>query len=81
MEEIADSVVGGQQFEGERFVLFVKRKAGFVRSEELMKKISSIIRSQCRPRRVPAVILETPDVPYAINGKKVEVAVQKLIHG
>jgi len=82
MEEIADSVFVGQQFEGdERLVLSVKMKPGFVRSEELMKKIRSIIRSQWRPRHVPAVILETPDVPYAINGKKVEVAVQKLIHG
>jgi acetoacetyl-CoA synthetase len=30
---------------------------------------------------VPAVILTAPDVPYTINGKKVEVAVKKLIHG
>jgi len=82
MEEIEDSVVAGQQFEGdERIVLFVKMKAGFALSEELMKKIRTSIRSQCSPRHVPALILETPDVPYTINGKKVEVAVKKLIHG
>ncbi len=82
MEEIEDSVVVGQQFEGdERVVLFVKMKTGFELNEDLQKKIRTNIRSQCSPRHVPAVILETPDVPYTINGKKVEVAVKKLIHG
>jgi acetoacetyl-CoA synthetase len=82
MEEIEDSVVVGQQFEGdERVVLFVKMKPGMELTEELQKKIRTNIRSQCSPRHVPAVILVTPDVPYTINGKKVEVAVKKLIHG
>ena len=82
IEEIEDSVVVGQQFEGdERVVLFVKMKSGFELGEELLKKIRTNIRQQCSPRHVPAVILTTPDVPYTINGKKVEVAVKKLIHG
>jgi acetoacetyl-CoA synthetase len=82
MEEIEDSVVVGQQFEGdERVILFVKMKAGVDLTEDLIKKIKASIRSQCSPRHVPAVILTTPDVPYTINGKKVEVAVKKLIHG
>jgi len=82
MEEIEDSVVVGQQFESdERVVLFVKMKNGFELNEDLLKKIRTNIRSQCSPRHVPAVILTTPDVPYTINGKKVEVAVKKLIHG
>jgi acetoacetyl-CoA synthetase len=82
MDEIEDSVVVGQQYEGdERVVLFVKMKRGFDLTEELQKKIRANIRSQCSPRHVPAVILTTPDVPYTINGKKVEVAVKKLIHG
>jgi acetoacetyl-CoA synthetase len=82
MEEIEDSVVVGQQFEGdERVILFVKMKPGFELNEDLQKKIRTNIRSQCSPRHVPAVILGTPDVPYTINGKKVEVAVKKLIHG
>jgi acetoacetyl-CoA synthetase len=82
MEDIEDSVVVGQQFEGdERVVLFVKMKPGIGLSEDLQKKIRTNIRQQCSPRHVPAVILTTPDVPYTINGKKVEVAVKKLIHG
>jgi acetoacetyl-CoA synthetase len=82
MEEIEDSVVVGQKFEDdERVILFVKMKKGYELDEELIKKIKSSIRSQCSPRHVPAIILTTPDVPYTINGKKVEVAVKKLIHG
>jgi acetoacetyl-CoA synthetase len=82
MDEIEDSVVVGQQFEGdERVILFVRLKPRVKLDESLEKKIRTLIRSNCSPRHVPAVILETPDVPYTINGKKVEVAVKKLIHG
>jgi acetoacetyl-CoA synthetase len=82
MDEIEDSVVVGQQFEGdERVVLFVKMKVGFGLNEDLIKKIKSNIRSACSPRHVPAIILTAPDIPYTINGKKVEVAVKKFIHG
>ena len=82
MDEIEDSVVVGQKVEDdERVVLFVKMNKGYELNEELIRKIKTNIRSQCSPRHVPAVILTAPDVPYTINGKKVEVAVKKLIHG
>ncbi len=82
MEEISDSVVVGQQFEGdERVILFVKLAAGQALTEELKKKIMQQIRANCSPRHVPAVILETADIPYTLNGKKVEIAVKRIIHG
>ncbi len=82
IDEIEDSVVIGQQYqEDERIILFVKLNKGFELSDELKKNISSLIRSNCSPRHVPAVILTTKDVPYTLNGKKVEVAVKKIIHG
>jgi acetoacetyl-CoA synthetase len=82
MEEIDDSVVVGQHYEGdERVVLFVKMKTGLTLDEGLINKIRSNIRSNCSPRHVPSLVIATPDVPYTINGKKVEVAVKKLIHG
>ncbi len=82
MEEIDDSVVVGQKFEDdERVILFVKLNNKFNLTDELKKKIASIIRTNCSPRHVPAVILDVPDVPYTINGKKVEIAVKKIIHG
>jgi len=82
MDEIDDSVIVGQQWHGdERVVLFVKLKSGVLLDENLIKKISSNIRSGCSPRHVPAIIKTVNDIPYTLNGKKVEVAVKKIIHG
>jgi acetoacetyl-CoA synthetase len=30
---------------------------------------------------VPAKTVPVPDIPYTINGKKVEIAVKKILHG
>jgi len=82
MEEISDSVIVGQQYHGdERVVLFVKLNAGFNLDEDLIIKIKANIRKGCSPRHVPAVIKVVSDIPYTLNGKKVEVAVKKIIHG
>ena len=82
MEEIDDSVVIGQPYEGdERVILFVKLSKGTQLDDDLIGKIRKNIRTNCSPRHVPAMVLPTPDVPYTINGKKVEVAVKKLIMG
>ena len=35
----------------------------------------------CSPRHVPAIILPIDDIPYTINGKKVEIAVKKILKG
>ncbi len=82
MEEIVDSVVIGHHIDNdEEVVLFVKLEKSYKLDEALQKKIRSLIRKSCSPRHVPAQILDTPDIPYTINGKKVEVAVKKIAHG
>lgn len=82
MNEIADSVIVGQQWQGdERVVLFVKLNPGALLNDQLIGKIKNNIRSSCSPRHVPAIIKQVNDVPYTLNGKKVEVAVKKIIHG
>jgi acetoacetyl-CoA synthetase len=50
-------------------------------TEELVDTILKTIRSECSPRHVPAVVLSVEDIPYTINGKKVEIAAKKIIHG
>ena len=80
--EIADSLVVGQPWDDdERVILFVKLAPGIILNEDLQKKLKMLIRSHCSPRHVPALILETRDIPYTINGKKVEIAVKKIIQG
>ena len=81
-EEIADSLVVGQSVNGdERVILFIMLNKGSSLTEELITKIKKSIRSNCTPRHVPAIVLETKDIPYTINGKKVEIAVKKVIQG
>ena len=50
-------------------------------SEKIKLNIKKAIRETCSPRHVPAKIITAPDIPYTLNGKKVEIAVKKLIHG
>jgi acetoacetyl-CoA synthetase len=79
--EILDSLVVGQDWDNDvRVILFVKLKEGVVLTEELQKRIKDAIRSNTTPRHVPGKIIATPDIPYTISGKKVELAVRKAIH-
>ncbi|MGB3903586.1 MAG: acetoacetate--CoA ligase [Anaerolineae bacterium] len=80
--EVADSIVVGQDWENDtRVVLFVKLREGTHLTDELVTKIKTAIRQNCSPRHVPAKIIGVADIPYTISGKKVELAVRKVIHG
>ena len=79
---MADSLVIGQPIDGdERVILFIKMNEDERLSNELIAKVKTAIRTNCSPRHVPAIVLETNDIPYTINGKKVEIAVKKIIQG
>ncbi|MCW8925285.1 MAG: acetoacetate--CoA ligase [Xanthomonadales bacterium] len=82
IEDIEDSVVVGQQWQNDtRVILFVKLKSGIKLTDKLQQKIRQDIRQNASPRHVPAKIIAAPDIPYTLNMKKVELAVQKMIHG
>ncbi len=79
---VADSLVIGQPIDGdERVILFIKMNEDESLSNELIAEVKTAIRTNCSPRHVPAIVLETNDIPYTINGKKVEIAVKKIIQG
>jgi acetoacetyl-CoA synthetase len=79
--EILDSLVVGQDWDNDvRVILFVKLKEGFELDSELEKRIRDAIRGNTTPRHVPAKIIAIADIPYTISGKKVELAVRKVIH-
>ena len=81
-DDVKDSLVVGQKWKGdERVILFIKLNKKRIFTENLTKQIKQSIRNNCSPRHVPAIVLETKDIPYTINGKKVEIAVKKIIHG
>ena len=52
-----------------------------VLNEELIIDIKNIIKSNCSPRHIPYKIFEIQDIPYTINGKKVELAVKNILEG
>jgi len=80
--EIADSMVVGQDWEGDqRVILFVKLALGFKLTEDLKNRVRVALRVEASPRHVPALIIEVPDIPYTFNMKKVESAVSNIIHG
>ena len=82
LEEIADSLAIGQNWEGDqRVILFVKLAEGYQLTEDLKAKIKKTLRAKASPRHVPAKIIEIPDIPYTLNMKKVESAVTNIIHG
>jgi acetoacetyl-CoA synthetase len=80
-QEIADSLVVGQDWKGDqRVILFVQLTPGFSLTEELKNKIRKALREGASPRHVPALILDTPSIPYTFNMKKVESAVRNIIN-
>jgi len=82
LSELDDCVVVGKRNEqDEQVVLFVKLTDNVKLSPELEQNIRKTISVGCSPRHVPAIIRAVPDIPYTLNGKKVELAVKKIIHG
>ena len=80
--EVQDSVVVGQDWDGDvRVILFVKLVAGVELDDALVQRIKAVIRNNASPRHVPAKIIAVRDIPYTVNGKKVELAVRNVIHG
>ena len=80
--EVGDSLVIGQEWEGDqRMILFLKLSDSYEINDNLIQKIKQSIRAACSPRHVPEIILPTEDIPYTISGKKVEIAVKKIIDG
>ena len=82
LEEIADSIVIGQDWDNDvRIILFVKLAPGVALNDALVKKINKTVRENTSPRHVPAKIIPVDDIPYTINMKKVELAVRNVVHG
>ncbi|HIC39128.1 MAG TPA: acetoacetate--CoA ligase [Candidatus Marinimicrobia bacterium] len=80
--EIADSLVVGVQSEGDELVaLFLIMNEDEILNDILVNQIKSSIRKNCTPRHVPSIVKSVEDIPYTISGKKVELAVKKVLHG
>jgi acetoacetyl-CoA synthetase len=66
--------------EGE-LLLFVALDPEATLDDPLRDRIGSEIRTQLSPRHVPDRILQVPDIPKTLNGKRLEVPVKRLLMG
>lgn len=79
---ILDSLCVGKNVEGDVDVLlFVKMKEGEELTAERVKQIKQLIKQNTTPRHVPRFIYVVSDIPYTRSGKKVELAVAKILQG
>ncbi len=81
LDEVTDSIVIGHNWKNDvRIILFVVLKKDTVLNDKLIEKIKNAIRTNATPRHVPAKVIQVMDVPRTISGKKVELAVTRIIH-
>ena len=82
LKYIKDSLVVGQtKDKDERIILFVILNNDIDFDFNIKEEIKMKIRNYCSPKHVPSIVLSVEDIPYTMNGKKVEVAVKKIING
>ena len=82
LDEVIDSLVVGQNWNNDvRVILFVVLKNGFKLDEIFVEKIKTKIRLSTTPRHVPTIIKQVNEIPHTISGKKVELAVTKILNG
>jgi len=81
--EIEDSLIVNLELEGGRHYmpLFVKLNKGEVVNEALIKTIANALKTKCSPRHIPDDVIQVPDIPYTISGKKMEAPVKKILMG
>jgi acetoacetyl-CoA synthetase len=82
--EIADALIVNLDLpDGGFFMpLFVRLATGVVLLDDALRsKICDRLRSAYTPRHVPDRIIEVPDIPVTLTGKKMEVPVRKILLG
>jgi len=83
LPEVLDSIAVGKRANGGdvEIALFVVLREGLTLTRELTKQIREAIASGATKRHVPRHVLQVRAIPHTISGKKVELAVQQIIHG
>jgi len=80
LDKILDSVAIGKKIDNdERIILFIKTNARL--TDEMILLIKNELRTKCSPKHVPYKIFRVKDIPYTLNGKKIEIAVKNIING
>ncbi|WP_242158146.1 acetoacetate--CoA ligase [Aestuariivivens sediminis] len=81
IEAVEDALIVNLEMEdGKHFMpLFVKMRPNIELSEDVKQRINEQLKKEYSPRHVPDTIIEVPDIPYTISGKKMEAPVKKIL--
>jgi len=81
--EVKDSLVVDVPVTDEQsqMFLFVVLENGVALDDAMKQGIKQKIRTECSPRHIPDHIIAVDEIPYTINGKKLEVPVKKILMG
>lgn len=83
LPEVLDSLVVDLEYLGREsyMPLFVVLRPGIALDDALKSKIAGAIRTALSPRFVPDAIVQVPEVPRTLSGKKQELPIKKLLLG
>ena len=83
VEGVEDAMIVNLDLPGGGFFmpLFVRLADGVVLEARLEQEIRDRLRTEYTPRHVPDRIVQVPDIPVTLTGKKMEVPVRKILRG
>jgi acetoacetyl-CoA synthetase len=83
IDEIEDALIVNLDLPGGRFFmpLFVKLSDGLRLDDRISGEIRDRLRREYTPRHVPDQIVQVPEIPVTLTGKKLEVPVRKILRG
>jgi acetoacetyl-CoA synthetase len=81
--EIDDALVVNLDLPGGGFFmpLFVRLAGGHVLDDRIRGEVRDRLSKEYTPRHVPDKIIQVPDIPTTLTGKKMEVPVRKILRG
>jgi acetoacetyl-CoA synthetase len=83
IDEVDDALIVNLDLPGGRFFmpLFVRLADGLKLDARIEDKIRDRLRRDYTPRHVPDRIVQLPEIPVTLTGKKLEVPVRKILRG
>jgi acetoacetyl-CoA synthetase len=83
VEAVDDALIVNLDLPGGRFFmpLFVKLAGEVLLDDSIADQIRDRLRRDYTPRHVPDAIVQAPDIPVTLTGKKMEVPVRKILRG
>ncbi len=83
IDEVEDALIVNLDLPGGRVFmpLFVKLADELVLDDSIRAQIRDRLRREYTPRHVPDAIVQAPDIPVTLTGKKMEVPVRRILRG